>query len=204
MVSQPTLRVGLIAGDVIHNLRSSLDLLAWQLVEVNGGTPNQSTMFPIGNSREHFEGAGGIGRVSGASPDALKVLAGLKPYQGGNRALWDLHCLDISDKHRILFTVGILNAGVIADQVPWGDALARFNPPVTVMHDEAERFPLKDGDEIYRLPAVFRAEYEHNTKFGFHVAFGEGTVAKGEPLVPTLRDLASAIQEMVELFVPLL
>jgi hypothetical protein len=40
-----------ILGDSIHNLRISLDYLAWQLVKATGGIPTQgqhgSTSFPI-------------------------------------------------------------------------------------------------------------------------------------------------------------
>src|ERR1041385_8956240 len=39
--------IGLIAGDVAHNLRSALDHLAYQLVLVNKENPNRSTEFPI-------------------------------------------------------------------------------------------------------------------------------------------------------------
>lgn len=36
-----------IAGDAIHNARSALDHLAWQLVLANGGTPGRPTSFPL-------------------------------------------------------------------------------------------------------------------------------------------------------------
>src|SRR5690606_21763862 len=39
--------VSAIVGDVLHNLRSALDQLAWQLVLFDGGTPNQLTTFPV-------------------------------------------------------------------------------------------------------------------------------------------------------------
>ena len=37
----------LILGDLLHNLRSALDHLAWQLVVDGGGTPSQDTNFPV-------------------------------------------------------------------------------------------------------------------------------------------------------------
>ena len=36
-----------IIGDAVHNMRSALDLLAWQLVVHNGGKPTNKTCFPI-------------------------------------------------------------------------------------------------------------------------------------------------------------
>src|SRR5262245_16114607 len=45
--STPPLALGLVAGEAVHQLRSSLDHLAWQLVEANGGVPGKNTYFPI-------------------------------------------------------------------------------------------------------------------------------------------------------------
>jgi hypothetical protein len=39
--------IAALVGDVVHNLRSALDHLAWQLVLFDGGQPNGSTSFPI-------------------------------------------------------------------------------------------------------------------------------------------------------------
>src|SRR5579863_169632 len=39
--------IALIAGDVLQNLRSAVDHLAYQLVLVAGGTPDIQTSFPI-------------------------------------------------------------------------------------------------------------------------------------------------------------
>jgi hypothetical protein len=36
-----------IAGDVFHNLRTALDHVAWQFVLLEGGTPNETTTFPL-------------------------------------------------------------------------------------------------------------------------------------------------------------
>ena len=39
--------IAVVVGDVLHNLRSALDHLAWQLVLFDGGQPNKDTKFPI-------------------------------------------------------------------------------------------------------------------------------------------------------------
>jgi hypothetical protein len=40
-------RFGLIAGDYLQNVRSTLDYLVWQLVIANGKTPGRSNQFPV-------------------------------------------------------------------------------------------------------------------------------------------------------------
>ena len=44
---EPPLRLGVILGDCVHNLRSCLDHIAWQVTLLDGGTPNDETQFPI-------------------------------------------------------------------------------------------------------------------------------------------------------------
>ncbi len=66
IVKQPPDFLGAAIGDVIHNLRSALDLLACQLVEVGGGTVTRNTSFPIYDSVNKFK-IGYIGKVKGAS-----------------------------------------------------------------------------------------------------------------------------------------
>lgn len=57
IVENPPEQISLILGDAIHNLRASLDHLACELVESNGGTITEQTSFPIfpRANREMFE-----------------------------------------------------------------------------------------------------------------------------------------------------
>ncbi|HEV2350036.1 MAG TPA: hypothetical protein VG028_09360 [Terriglobia bacterium] len=45
----------LISSDVLFNLRSTLDHLAYQLVLASGNQPDRSTAFPIFNTAEEYE-----------------------------------------------------------------------------------------------------------------------------------------------------
>lgn len=46
VLEAPPLKWGVLIGDVVHNLRSALDHLAWQLVLRNGGESSWRTQFP--------------------------------------------------------------------------------------------------------------------------------------------------------------
>lgn len=50
----PPLRLGLICGDVVHNLRCALDYIIWQLVLKEGNQPTKFNAFPIREDREKF------------------------------------------------------------------------------------------------------------------------------------------------------
>ena len=53
-LNQPPIRFSIIAGDIIHNLRSALDHLVWQLVLRDGQKPSRTNEFPIYESEELF------------------------------------------------------------------------------------------------------------------------------------------------------
>src|SRR5437879_1074152 len=65
-------RFGLIIGDCLQNLRSSLDYLVWELVLAANNKPNDRNMFPICGKPESFEKAiGESKRLKGVHPDAI-------------------------------------------------------------------------------------------------------------------------------------
>src|SRR5437660_4307259 len=52
----PPLELSTMLGDVVHNTRSALGHLAWQLVLVNGRSPSTNTEFPIAESEKRYTG----------------------------------------------------------------------------------------------------------------------------------------------------
>ena len=44
--------------------------------------------------------------MNGISDDAVTIIQSIRPYKEGNLLLWQLHRLDIFDKHRLLIFVG--------------------------------------------------------------------------------------------------
>ena len=90
------------AGDVIHNLRSALDHVVWQLVLANGGTPTYRTDLPIYTTRRPIVIAGGI------SPTTQRLIEAEQPFnahqweQQSRRPLAMLQYISNVDKHRTL------------------------------------------------------------------------------------------------------
>jgi hypothetical protein len=201
----PPDNLALIAGDIVHNLRAALDLLIWQLIEASGKVPNGHDGFPISVSAQHFETTG-IAKVKRRiRKEAVEVLRSVKPYKGGNDALWRLHHLDIADKHHVLYVVGSAFNSVS----PGGDASASFPEEVRALMEgvmsqvflrPADRmFPLKIGDVLF-VDAGGRPPAKNQPKFVFDIAFGQGEIVEGEPIVPTLHQLVGATAQTVELF----
>lgn len=98
----------LIIGDALHNLRSALDHLYYEVVLTCGGKPSNWTRFPISDSREGLEtnfikSALKQKQITAAVADF--ILNTIKPYEAGNLALWGLHQLNILDKHEVIVPV---------------------------------------------------------------------------------------------------
>lgn len=190
--------LSLITGDAVHNLRSALDLLAWQLVEAHSGKPGDGTMFPIWHSEGQFLG-GGPGRMRGAHPDAIKALRGLNPYKGGNESLWRLNRLDATDKHRLLLAVGAMHTETVLRFTLWGESRWQTIPNPGLR-------ALEDGAEIFRIPRSAREYFEDqpDPEFSF-------VIALREPETPDFLDMDIALDSLwtytgfiIELFEPFL
>ena len=106
----------LIAGDVLTNLRASLDHLAYDLVG-RGATPHRRdevrTQFPISRRKVDFKGYI-KGRMPGIRPEHWTIIEGYQPYKwGGARNRHPFALLDTlvnGDKHKQLQLMAVYNA----------------------------------------------------------------------------------------------
>lgn len=108
--------VGAIVGDVVHNLRAALDLMAVALVRAKGGN-TKNVYFPFADSAENLPARIKDKNFHRAGAEAIKLLEEIAPYSGGNVALRELHNLDLQDKHHalIVHSVAITTATVRVD-----------------------------------------------------------------------------------------
>jgi hypothetical protein len=106
----PPIEWGVLSGEIIHNMRSALDNIIYQLVLRAGGSPGKWNEYPvctkppkrgfattmIGTSKRH-------GPLAGISHEAIAIIERTQPYHGGMAeqllvldALWNI------DKHKFL------------------------------------------------------------------------------------------------------
>jgi hypothetical protein len=98
---------GLILGDAFHNMRSALDVLACQLVELNEGTVTKRTAFPIyataptQRQRQRIKD-----NLKGMADEHAQRIRALQPYRDPDkRRAWALELLaelNNLDKHQII------------------------------------------------------------------------------------------------------
>jgi hypothetical protein len=122
----PPIAISTRAGEALHNLRSSLDHLAWMLVEQDEGTPDENTSFPILRvaPTANKKGVSPPPHVSGGVSDvAAALMDRAQPYQLGEdyaaHPLWILRELSNLDKHRHITIRGArFTGGMITGQPP--------------------------------------------------------------------------------------
>jgi hypothetical protein len=173
------------AGDIVHNLRSSLDHLAYQLVIVGSSKePSRRIEFPIAKDSATYE-AEKARKVDGMRELAIKHIDNLKPYKGGNQLLWRIHELDNIDKHRTLFTVD-------RDYLFVADWMLMSNTPYWLKTDNPH------------FAGVFDPEVEKDVQLEIEKAVSEAKVSESDALLPSLQDLITFTEDLVFSFKPLL
>ncbi len=131
----PPVRVATIGGEVLHNLRSALDHLAWELVEENeAGNATKDTAFPVLKAAPAAN-AQGISPpphvAGGVSATASALIQRVQPYQLGLDFAADpvylLRELNNIDKHRHVTIRGVRSEGTyIAGPLPHFTFTARL------------------------------------------------------------------------------
>ncbi|WGJ14132.1 hypothetical protein QEV83_15970 [Methylocapsa sp. D3K7] len=118
--------LGAIIGDVIHNLRTALDLTACEIVRA-ADENDEDVYFPFSKSADELEHMIKKRKFNRAGTDAVALLVSMKPHHNGNAALRAIHDLDIQDKHRALIPNAITTASPVIQM--WEDD-GRINPRV--------------------------------------------------------------------------
>lgn len=178
-----------IIGDVIHNLRASLDLLACDLVRLNNQS-DKNVYFPFCENQAAYEKMIKERNMHRAAPQVVVLLKKLAPYKGGNEVLRAIHDLDISDKHRTLIpAIGM--AGLI------GLGVALLGP-------NGEQYPLWNLVKDRQVFACGRSTHYltsgQEIPASFHLIFPFGGTLEGREVIPMLHCMIELVTGIVESF----
>jgi hypothetical protein len=199
---QPDSAWSLLISEIVHNLHTSLDHIAWAIACV-GGVPPRGTSFPIYPSRESYRGQwtrrSGYYATRGMPIQAQAIIEDVQPYHRGNHEghpLWVLRRLSNEDKHEAPHLVGSSLAVTEHElQVLKGTLQGATEP----------RFftgPFKDGDVIARwpLPPVPGPDAKMQTglRFGFDVAFDKDGPGNGRLVRRALSEVAEEVDLVFE------
>lgn len=91
--------LGLVLGDAIHNLRTSLDVLANDAICRQCGSAKREASYPMSKDLATFE-RGLAKYLPRAADDLIDVIRKTQPFNMASPWLRRLHDFDIEDKHR--------------------------------------------------------------------------------------------------------
>lgn len=211
-VGQPPLRLSVIAGDVIHNLRSCLDVLTLSLAEANYGKrlphdDEKLSQFPICDTETRFDEQCKSGRLRYIAADPFAVIKGLQPYHRGNEEaarrdpLAIVRDLSDFDKHRRLplmaMFASVSSADVAAESWSVENLDLMFGGAMETKTELAR----------YRgLRASSGEEVDMDIRLAMNVAFADGgpQAVAGRPLYTHLSELWRYVAEVVRHLQPYL
>lgn len=186
-------RLSILAGEVVHHLRSCLDYIVWELT-ASQLKPRRSARieFPVferepadKNTRKIFDA-----KVAGIPDRAREMIERLQPYHAPNTVLNGplnhplmlIHDLDRIDKHRQLSIAvcgfSITTSGQAGSYIMW------------------MRYASATESEIGTLAPKLDPEGRIRPEVAF-LEFGGRRI---EPVVPGLRRLVRYVSELVDLF----
>lgn len=149
VLHRPPPHLGAIAGDCLHNLRSALDLLAWQLAHRrwgDGGIPEDrfdEVSFPIARPHDTHERFARRKALKHVSADVSKMIIDFQRF-GAHEPLLMLGVLSNVDKHRLIL-IGAATVRLRDTRFAWEPKHLRGSG----------EFLLDDGDQ-----------YDDGTRFG--------------------------------------
>lgn len=197
-------RAGLIAGDAVHNIRSSLDHAWWAIVSPLVPEPRarRFIQFPFSETATRLEDAVSSRLAQRVSEEFFRAVVRLKPHgeAGGNRLLYLIDQLDIPDKHRTLPPTANytrINSRIIQQQVPdfpsgildGGFGMNRRDIvwKANVIH------PATLGTAVPPTTYIFEKELDVPVDIIFEI---DAPYFRG-PLVPTLNQLVDVARETI-------
>lgn len=180
-----------IIGDVIHNLRASLDLLATELVE-HAGQDAKNVYFPFGNDSNGLEEMIKKRRIDKAGQGVVDIVRELQPYTGGNKLLRSLHDLDITDKHKSLVPVAHY-AGIKNFQMSGASG-----PILTIQNLHCG--PIRDGMVLMSLPPAGNVRIGQSFNPSLKLCLDEDVIDRDEELVETLHKYVNMVEDILQRF----
>jgi hypothetical protein len=190
----PKPRVSTVTGEIVHDLRSALDHLAWQCVEyVNPGEATKETAWPIlapgptpnkKGVRKPPKIAGGVSRTVTA------LVERTQPYMTVPEAphlapLRVLHRMWIRDKHCKIALHGVLAHGSTRGDRPT-PSFAWTSELIAVHEHHAELRIIPDDPTVQVEGSV-----------ALQIVVQEAPGGKPSPLLETLEDASRIVREIV-------
>lgn len=181
--------VDVYIGETLYNLRSALDQLTCALATLNGCTNFDDVQFPISRSEEVFVRPRTQEKIRKLSDRAQDMIRGLKPYRGGNEALWILNELCNIDKHRKLIAMGSRLGDITITGGTYGGGFTIGGGPSWTSFEE--------GIELFRVGITDNPNNHGRIEVALNIAFGEVDEISHVPVISVLSRLVHVVDQVI-------
>lgn len=195
-------RFAIMAGEIVHQLRSSLDHLLYALVVRNRGTPTGQHRFPVCSSAEQFEQACRRGCIEGISASAAKLVRAAQPYASSApedtilRVVDEFDALDRQQLLVVVIAVARLGQAIRIKAHRKGKA-----PVIVGSSDPASRQVTKAGAVVFTIRFAEPApDFQASADFVPQIAFEKCGRVPLVPVVVGLSNMVSGIKNTLEGF----
>ena len=199
----PPSRFGIVAGNIVHQVRATLDNLIWQLVIANGKKPtsgSRGNQFPI-----IWELKGDktfadytMNTLAGVHPDHVAVVDWLQPYHSPDATRHDhplamLARLSNTDKHQVLQVTYASRPKVAPVEIP-----PKFVTPTGISVVSSEIRPPEERHAgaiigwAYLDPSGFQPDVEMQADYWGGLSF-EGASVVTSTIISTLTTISAVV-----------
>jgi hypothetical protein len=180
--------MGPIIGDIVHNLRAALDLVACAIVRAHSVDVSK-LCFPMNDTRKSLVNSRDYRAIEAVEPDLALIIADtIKPYKtGGEAAFWALNQLDRMDKHRTLIPA-ISETKITVRCIDKAKPVMEFGPGTLII------WP--GGD----LPDPGTWAHAHNERYAepaLEICFDQGEPFSHQPMIPTMHRLCELVLDTI-------
>jgi hypothetical protein len=214
-VNPPPMRLAVIIGDIVHNLRSSLDHLVFELAFLGKEgkvIPGVRSGFPCcyrrGGDRGWNSDYVQKEQLAGVLPEHRAVIYRAQPcYRRQDATAWrrhgkrspvaDLKHLWNEDKHRMVQTAGVIAATITPRIGPYTDCAATALPKI---HPRFLGRPFEVGTEVLSIPIRVTGP-NPNVRVDIDIS-GAVRLRNGFPIVEALGRISQWIGGAFEHFQP--
>lgn len=185
-----------ILGDILHNLRVSLDHAYHIVAEANGAAFSEWRRFPFGQDRQSLAASINGHKKEGIAPSdkvIAAILDEIQPYDKGKLGLYGLHKLDITDKHIVLIPTFSKMEIKRLDLVDKTGAKTGWSiQGFTLTVDQSK------GGDFFNLGSG-GAILQGDPKDAFKICFQKGQPFEGQGILDTVRSLKQGTIEALDL-----
>ncbi len=187
-------QVPVVAGEVIHHLRSILDHLICLLAIENSGAYSRQLQFPICDTEGKFLADISNGRLRGLSEPAKALVRRYQPFHDEmphHHALWGLHKLDITEKHRAIY---VTPAVTMVDEV-----LFDSPRPVSIigMRTFFDAEPSPSGAPVFWVESAGGVEFDAHLKTSLRLNIKDDVLKENTSLFYILDGLKNVTRQIL-------